>query len=63
MQQASKKITRLSTTGWRKLIHRELRRLKFDHSTKWYLHKLEFVPENKTHKILWDYDIRTDDPD
>ena len=36
-----------------KLIHRELRKkLKFDHTDKWYMHKPESVLE--MHKILWD---------
>ena len=24
------------------------------------MHKQEFVPENETHKIIWDFEIRTD---
>ena len=42
------------------MIHRELcKKLKFDHTTKWYMHKLESLLENKTHKILWDFEIQT----
>ena len=44
-----------------KVIHRELcKRLKFDHTDKWYLHKLEYVPENKPHEILFDSENQTD---
>ena len=36
-----------------RVIHWELcKRLKFDHSAKWYLHKPESVLENEKHKIL-----------
>ena len=45
----------------RKVIHREFyKRIKSDHTTKWYIHKAEFVQENETHKILWDFEIRKD---
>ena len=30
------------------------------HTTKLYMHKPDYVPENKTHKILWDSEIQTD---
>ena len=44
-----------------KVIHRDLcKRLKFDHTTKWYMHKPESVLENKIHKNLWDFEIKTD---
>ena len=48
--------------GWiRNMIYLELcKRLKFDHMTKWYIHKPESVPENKTHKILRDFEKQTD---
>ena len=35
-------------------------KLKFDHSTKWYMHKLKRVRNNEMHKILWDFKIQTD---
>ena len=42
-----------------KVIHRELgKKLKFDHTTKWYMHKPESVRENETYKILWDFEIQ-----
>ena len=45
----------------RKVIHWELcKKLNFHHATKWYTHKPESVLENKTHKILWDFEIQTD---
>ena len=44
-----------------KAIHWELcRKLKFDHTTKWYLQKPESTLENETLKILWDFEIQTD---
>ena len=44
-----------------KVIHWELcKKLHFHHATKWYMHKPESVLENKTHKILWDFEIQTD---
>ena len=33
---------------------------KFDHTTKWYMHKPESVIENVMHKILWDFEIQAD---
>ena len=27
---------------------------------KWYMYNPESVPENETHKIIWDFDIQTD---
>ena len=40
-------------------IHKELcKRLTFEHMNKWYMHKLESVQENETHKILWDSEIQ-----
>ena len=44
----------------RKVIHWELcKKLKFDHTNKWCIHKPESVLENETHKFLWDFDIQT----
>ena len=41
--------------------HLELcKKLKFDHVNKWHMHNLEFVLENETHKLLWDFVIQTD---
>ena len=43
------------------MIHWELyKRLKFDHTAKWYMHKPESILENETHKILWDLEIQRD---
>ena len=36
------------------------KKLKFDHTNKWYIHNPEFVLENETHKLLRDFDIQTD---
>ena len=47
--------------GVGKVIHNELcGKLKFDHTTKWYMHKPKCVLENETHKILWDFEIQID---
>ena len=44
-----------------KVIHWELgKKLKFDHTNKWYMHNPEFIPENETHKLLCDFEIQTD---
>ena len=44
-----------------KVIHWELcKKLKFDHTSKWYMHKPESVQENEMHKILCDFKIQTD---
>ncbi len=42
------------THDWvEKVIHWELcSRLKLDHTTEWYIHKLELVLENDVHNIL-----------
>ena len=42
-----------------KVIYRELcKRLKFGHTTKWYIHKPDSVLENDKYKILWDFEIQ-----
>ena len=44
-----------------KVIHWEMcKKLKFDHTNKWYMHNPAPVLENNTHKLLWDFDIHTD---
>ena len=44
-----------------KVIHWKLwKKLKFDHTAKWYMHKSESVRENEMHKVLWDFEIQTD---
>ena len=57
-----KKInTRLCLTGYKKVINWELyKRLKFDHTDKWYRHKAEPVQENEMQKILWSFKIQMD---
>ena len=43
------------------VIHWEMcKKYKFDHTNKWYMNKPIPVPENYTHKRLWDFDIHTD---
>ena len=36
------------------------KKCKFDHANKWYMHNQESVMRNKTQKILWDFEIQTD---
>ena len=44
-----------------KVIHWELcKKLKFDHTNKWYMHNPIAFQENDTHELLWDFDIQTD---
>ena len=44
-----------------KVIHWEMcKKFKFDHTKKWYMHSPASVPENNTHKLLWDFGIHTD---
>ena len=44
-----------------KVIHREIcKKFKFDNTNKWYMHNPALVLENDTHKLLWDFDIQTD---
>ena len=44
-----------------KVIHWEMcKKSKFDHTNKWYMHKPAPVPENDTHKLLWNFNIHTD---
>ena len=43
-----------------KVIHWELcKKLKFDHTNKWYMHNPESVLKNETQKLLWDFEIQT----
>ena len=44
-----------------KEIHWELcKKMKSDHTSKWYIHKPESIRENETQRILWDFEIQTD---
>ena len=44
-----------------KVIHWELfKKLKSDHTNKWYMHNPTSVLENETHKLPWDFDLQTD---
>ena len=44
-----------------KVIHWDMcNKFKFDHSNKWYMHNPAPVLENDTHKLLWDFNIQTD---
>ena len=40
----------------RKVIDKELcKKLKFNYTTKWHMHKLESILKNETNKILWNF--------
>ena len=44
-----------------KVIPRKLcKKLKFDHSNKWYMHNTVSVLEKETCKPLWDFDVQMD---
>ena len=44
-----------------RVIHWELcQKLKFDYTNKLSIHNIESALKNKTHKLLWDFDIQTD---
>ena len=59
--QLVQKVFKIRYNWMRKVIHWELcKKLKFDHTIKWYLHKTESVLENETHKILWYFEIQMD---
>ena len=52
-----KEKTRYDWVG--KVIHWELcKRLNFDSTAKWYMHKPDFVLENEMQKILLDFKIQ-----
>ena len=36
------------------------KKLKFDHTNKWYMHNPAPILENAMHKLLWDFNIQTD---
>ena len=50
---------------WKKRVRKGIKwelckKLKFDHTNKWYVRKPESVLENETHKLFWDCEIQTD---
>ena len=45
-----------------KVIYWELcKKLKFVYTNKWYIHSSAAVLANETHKLLWDFNIHSDD--
>ena len=58
IQQTQKKYkTRHDRMG--KVIHWELcKKSKFDHITKWYMHKAESILKNEMHKILCNFETQ-----
>ena len=54
-----KYMTRHNRVG--NVIHWKLcKKLNFDLTNKWYMHKPESIPENEIPKILWSFEIQTD---
>ena len=44
-----------------KVIYWEMcKKFRFDHTNKWYMHNPASPLENNTHKLLWNFHIRTD---
>ena len=44
-----------------KVIHWKMcRKFQFDHTNKWYMHNPAPVLENDSHKLLWDFNMQTD---
>ena len=44
-----------------KVIHWEMcKKFKNDNANKWYMHNPAAILENDAHKLLWDFDIKTD---
>ena len=44
-----------------KVIHWEMcRKFQLDHTNQWYMHNPTPVLENDSHKLLWDFNIQTD---
>ena len=41
-------------------MQKEYKKLKFDHTAKWYMHKPESILVNEIHNILWDFEIQLD---
>ena len=53
--------TRYDLVG--RVIHWEVcKRLKFDHTTKWYKYNPKSIIVNEMQKILWDFEIQTGHP-
>ena len=46
----------LNTTRWWRW---STEKFEFDYITKWYMNSPESVLGNETHKILWDFEIKT----
>ena len=60
-QNSTGRNIRLGKTGWAKWSTGNLyKKLKFDHTNKWYMHNPASELENKMHKLLWDFEIQTD---
>ena len=61
MQKTSIKEYKTRHDWMGKVIHKELcKKLKFDHTDKCYIHKLESVLGNETLKIITNFERQTD---
>ena len=61
MQQINTKVNKTRHDWVEKVIHWELcKKLKFDHTSKQFIHNPESILENETHKLLWSFEIQTD---
>ena len=67
-QSHNKRLQQISTEGVKarhdwvgKVVHWEMcRKFQIDHTNKWCMHNPAPVPENDSHKLLWDFNIQTD---
>ena len=61
ISECSKLAQKVYKTRHNWVIHWELcKKLKFDHTNKWYMHNSESILENDIYKLLWDFEIQTD---
>ena len=61
MQQSSVKKYESKHDWVGKVIHWELsKKLKSNHTNKWYMHNSVSVFESETKKVPWDFEIQTD---
>ena len=61
ISESSKLAQKEYKTRMEKVIYWKLcKKFKFDHTTKWYMHKLESILENEMNKILGDLKTQSD---
>ena len=42
------------------MIGKLCKKFKFNNTARWNIYKPEVILENKTHRILWDFEIKTE---